>query len=91
MLLAHFLISVVGLYEFTAAHGLKASPTADVSRLAIAWIPYQLVLAYAAGRAVSTPDARHQQLGENRARGCSPWALQRRRPKNVKEMIDDAA
>src|SRR5262249_19728190 len=28
MLLAHFLTSVIGLYEFTGAHGLKASPSA---------------------------------------------------------------
>src|SRR6516164_6597077 len=49
MLMAHFLVSVVGLREFTAAHGLKMT-RADVVRMAFAWIPYQLVLAYAAGR-----------------------------------------
>jgi glycosyltransferase XagB len=51
MLAASFLISVIGLYEFTGAHGLKASPGA-VIRMAIAWFPYQLVLGYAALRAV---------------------------------------
>jgi glycosyltransferase XagB len=50
-LLANLLVSVVGLYEFTRAHGLEASPMAAL-RLAIAWLPYQLVLAYAALRAV---------------------------------------
>jgi glycosyltransferase XagB len=52
MLFGHLLISVIGLYEFTAAHGLKASPN-SVLRLVIAWLPYQLVLSYAALRAVS--------------------------------------
>jgi glycosyltransferase XagB len=51
VLLANFMMSAVGLYEFTKAHGLEASPSA-VLRLAIAWFPYQLVLAYAALRAV---------------------------------------
>jgi glycosyltransferase XagB len=51
MLLAHLLISVIGLHEFAGAHGLRASPSVVVG-LAIAWIPYQLVLAYAALRAV---------------------------------------
>jgi cellulose synthase/poly-beta-1,6-N-acetylglucosamine synthase-like glycosyltransferase len=50
MLVAHFLTSVVGLYEFTEAHGLKATP-ATVARMAVAWFPYQLILAYAAVRA----------------------------------------
>lgn len=61
MLLAHLLTSVIGLREFTEAHGLKASPR-DVVRLILAWFPYQLVLAYAAFRAVS------RQL-----RGISNW------------------
>ena len=61
LLIAHFLSSVVGLYEFTGAHGLKASPGAIV-RLAIAWFPYQLVLAYAALRA-----------GQRQMRGISNW------------------
>jgi glycosyltransferase XagB len=51
MLLAHFLTSTVGLYEFTGAHGLKASPGTIVS-LALAWLPYQMLICYAALRAV---------------------------------------
>ena len=50
-LLANLLSSEIGLYEFTRAHGLKASPM-DAVKLAMAWTPYQLVLAYAALRAV---------------------------------------
>jgi cellulose synthase/poly-beta-1,6-N-acetylglucosamine synthase-like glycosyltransferase len=59
LLTAHFLVAVVGLYEFTEAHGLEASPRA-VIRMAIAWYPYQIVLAYAAVRAM-----RRQMLGRN--------------------------
>lgn len=51
MLLAHFLTAVVGLHEFTGAHGLQASPKAVLS-LAIAWFPYQMLICYAALRAV---------------------------------------
>ena len=58
-LLANLLSSEIGLYEFTRAHGLKASPMAAV-KLALAWTPYQLVLAYAALRAV-----RRQMRGIN--------------------------
>jgi cellulose synthase/poly-beta-1,6-N-acetylglucosamine synthase-like glycosyltransferase len=57
MLVAHFLTQVIGLYEFTDAHGLEASPT-TVVKLAIAWFPFQLVLAYAGLRAL-----RRQMLG----------------------------
>jgi cellulose synthase/poly-beta-1,6-N-acetylglucosamine synthase-like glycosyltransferase len=52
IVLAHFLTTAIGLYDFTRAHGLKATPSAVVG-LAIAWFPYQLVLAYASIRAVS--------------------------------------
>ena len=52
MLLAHLLTSIVGLHEFTEAHGLHASG-GDAVRLALAWVPYQLLLSYAAVRAVS--------------------------------------
>jgi glycosyltransferase XagB len=51
MLLAHFLISVVGLYEFTRVYDLTVSPR-DVIRMAIAWIPFQLVISYSALRAL---------------------------------------
>jgi cellulose synthase/poly-beta-1,6-N-acetylglucosamine synthase-like glycosyltransferase len=57
MLLAYLLISIIGLHEFAGAHGLKATPSTMLG-LAIAWFPYQLVLAYAALRAV-----RRQSLG----------------------------
>jgi glycosyltransferase XagB len=59
MLTAHFLTAVAGLYEFTEAHGLEASPRA-VLRMAIAWYPYQILLAYAAVRAM-----RRQLLGRH--------------------------
>jgi hypothetical protein len=58
---AHFMIHVVGLYEFTEAHGLEASPLL-VLKMAIAWFPYQMVLAFAALRAL------HRQL-----RGINNW------------------
>src|SRR5258705_11530416 len=46
---AHFVMSVVGLYEFTSAHGLKAGPGTVVKK-ALTWLAYQMVLSYAAGR-----------------------------------------
>lgn len=61
MLTANLVMSVVGLYEFTSAHGLKATPMATV-RLTLAYLPYQLVLAYAAWRAVG-----------RQMRGISNW------------------
>jgi cellulose synthase/poly-beta-1,6-N-acetylglucosamine synthase-like glycosyltransferase len=51
LLVAHFVMSVVGLYEFTGAHGLKAAPSMVV-RMAFTWFPYQLVLSYASARAL---------------------------------------
>jgi cellulose synthase/poly-beta-1,6-N-acetylglucosamine synthase-like glycosyltransferase len=51
MLFGHLLLSVIGLYEFAAAHGLKPSRD-NVIQLIIAYLPYQLVLSYAALRAV---------------------------------------
>jgi hypothetical protein len=48
---AHFVMSVVGLFEFTNAHGLKAGP-GTVLKMALTWFPYQMVLSYAAGRAL---------------------------------------
>ncbi len=50
LLVAHFLTAVVGLYEFTDAHQLKATP-GTVIKMALTWLPYQLVLSYAALRA----------------------------------------
>ena len=89
MLLAHFLISLIGLREFTAAHGLKASPV-DMARMAVAWLPYQLVLAYAATRAVG-----------RQMRGISNWEKTQHvgahrehvheEVENLEEVIDGAA
>ncbi|MBL1114761.1 glycosyltransferase [Streptomyces sp. 110] len=59
LLAAHFLVQAVGLYEFTGAHGLEASPKA-IARMAIAWFPFQMVLAYAALRAM-----RREMLGRH--------------------------
>jgi cellulose synthase/poly-beta-1,6-N-acetylglucosamine synthase-like glycosyltransferase len=51
LLFAHFLTAVIGLYEFTEAHQLKATP-GTVVKMAFTWLPYQMVLSYAALRAV---------------------------------------
>jgi len=51
LLAAHFVLSVIGLYEFTSAHGLKPSWKAPLM-MAISYLPYQWVLSYAAVRAV---------------------------------------
>ena len=61
MLLAHFLTAVVGLHEFSSAHELEVS-LRTVVRLAVAWFPYQIVLSYAALRAV-----------RRQARGVTNW------------------
>ena len=61
MLLGHLLTSIVGLQEFAKAHGLETSGD-DTFHLALAWIPYQLVLAYASFRAVG-----------RQARGITNW------------------
>jgi cellulose synthase/poly-beta-1,6-N-acetylglucosamine synthase-like glycosyltransferase len=50
MLLGHLLTSIVGLQEFARAHDLEVSGD-DIFHLVLAWIPYQLVLAYASFRA----------------------------------------
>lgn len=50
LLAAHYVLSVVGLYEFTHAHGMK--PTSKVLlAMLIGYIPYQWVLGYSALRA----------------------------------------
>ncbi|MGO4425510.1 glycosyltransferase family 2 protein, partial [Streptomyces sp. MCAF7] len=51
LLCAHFLVQAVGLYEFTGAHGLEATPGTLV-KMALSWFPFQMVLAYAAVRAM---------------------------------------
>jgi glycosyltransferase XagB len=59
LLCAHFVTTVIGLREFTEAHGLKAS-WGTILKMALSWFPYQLVLAYSALRA-----ARRLMLGMN--------------------------
>ena len=49
-LMAHYVINVVGLYEFAEAHGLKPSLAMPVKML-IAYMPYQWALGFAAVRA----------------------------------------
>ena len=61
MILAFFLVYVIGLQEFTKAHGLQAS-SRSVLLLAVGWLPYQLMLSYAALRAVA-----------REARGATDW------------------
>jgi hypothetical protein len=61
VLLAHYVISVVGLYEFAHAHQLKPSIKVPLNMAAV-YIPYQWVLAYSALRAMM------RQL-----RGVSNW------------------
>jgi cellulose synthase/poly-beta-1,6-N-acetylglucosamine synthase-like glycosyltransferase len=50
-MVAHYLATVVGLYEFADAHGLKPR-IGTVVKMAIWWFPYQFVLGYAAVRAL---------------------------------------
>lgn len=50
VLAGHFMLSVLGLYEFTDAHGLKPSVMTPVV-MAISYLPYQWVLSYASVRA----------------------------------------
>jgi cellulose synthase/poly-beta-1,6-N-acetylglucosamine synthase-like glycosyltransferase len=52
LLAAHFILNVIGLYEFTDAHGLK--PTwKTLLVMALGYLPYQWVLAYASVRATA--------------------------------------
>jgi glycosyltransferase XagB len=50
LLAAHFTLTVIGLYEFTAVHGLKP-PWQTPLVMALGYLPYQWVLAYASVRA----------------------------------------
>src|SRR5579864_3990488 len=52
LLAAHFTLTVIGLYEFTAAHGLKPSWKTPLV-MALGYLPYQWVLAYASVRATA--------------------------------------
>lgn len=51
LLAAHFILALIGLYEFTEAHGLKPSWKTPLV-MAVSYLPYQWVLSYAAIRAV---------------------------------------
>lgn len=61
LLLAHFTLSVIGLYEFAASHGLKVSWKTPVV-MCLTYFPYQWLLSYAAVRAA------YRQL-----RGVNTW------------------
>lgn len=50
LMLVQLLISLAGLREFTRAHGLRPSPLAYV-RLALSYLPYQMLLGWGALRA----------------------------------------
>ncbi len=50
LLAAHFTLTIIGLYEFTDAHGLKPSWETPLI-MAVSYLPYQWVLAFAALRA----------------------------------------
>jgi glycosyltransferase XagB len=50
LLVAYLITAIIGLYEFTSAHGLKPSWTTPVL-MVITYMPYQWVLSYAAVRA----------------------------------------
>jgi glycosyltransferase XagB len=50
LLAGHFLLAVLGLYEFTEAHGLKPSRMTPFI-MALSYLPYQWVLSYASVRA----------------------------------------
>jgi glycosyltransferase XagB len=51
LLVAHFCLSAIGLFDFADAHGLKPRWTTVVV-MALGYLPYQWVLSYAAVRAV---------------------------------------
>ena len=51
LLVAHFCLSVIGLFDFADAHGLKPRWTTVVV-MTLGYLPYQWVLTYAAVRAV---------------------------------------
>ena len=61
MLLVQVAIGLVGLYEFTGAHGLRPGPLSPL-RLVAAYLPYQWLLGLAAFRAVW-----------RQARGVNTW------------------
>jgi cellulose synthase/poly-beta-1,6-N-acetylglucosamine synthase-like glycosyltransferase len=80
LLVAHFLLNVIGLYEFTNAHGLKPTWRTPLV-MALGYLPYQWVLCYSAVRAT----VRHlrgvnnwektQHVGAHRQAGAADTAL----------------
>jgi len=50
LLAAHFTLNVIGLYEFTSAHGMKPTWKTPLV-MALGYLPYQWVLSYASVRA----------------------------------------
>jgi hypothetical protein len=52
MLVVQFLVSLIGLYEFTGVHGLRPSRLSPLTLL-VTYLPYQWLLCYAAFRAVA--------------------------------------
>ncbi len=52
LLAAHFLLNVIGLYEFTSAHGLKPTWRTPIV-MALGYLPYQWVLCFSAVRATA--------------------------------------
>ncbi|HEX6477889.1 MAG TPA: glycosyltransferase [Ktedonobacteraceae bacterium] len=52
LLAAHFILNLIGLYEFTEAHGLKPTWKTPLV-MALGYLPYQWVLAYASVRATA--------------------------------------
>ena len=52
LLAAHFTLNLIGLYEFTDAHGLKPTWKTPLI-MALGYLPYQWVLAYASVRATA--------------------------------------
>ncbi len=52
LLVAHFILNVIGLYEFTGAHGLKPTWKTPLM-MALGYLPYQWMLAYASVRATA--------------------------------------
>jgi len=51
VLIAHLIVTLIGLHEFTSAHGLKPSLRSSM-RMVLVYLPYQWMLAFAALRAV---------------------------------------
>jgi len=86
MILAFFLIYVIGLQEFTRAHGLQASPR-SVVRMALGWLPYQLMLSYAALRAV----ARERSGATDWEKTQHVGAHREHEPRTILEASDETA